>query len=287
MFRLPLLNGVHEVATGWKPGVFGNRWQPDSVLGPGGYNRFPEWLPASLGHGSGQMGQEIALLAMVPVLVGLTAYYTRPMTWVVLVFLLALSVICTGIFWLRLNRTGRERENYQLGFDGERFVGEELSRLIAAGFEVYHDVPFEEEKRKKFNIDHVLVGPPGVFSIETKTRRKPVDESRGKEYRVTFDGSCLRWPWGTDTHGLDQAANNAQTLSQWLSSAVGDPVRVTPILTLPGWMVDRTVPRSTVQVLNPKEIRAVVCQPAGTKLSENLIKRICHQLDQKCRIEVE
>jgi hypothetical protein len=137
-----------------------------------------------------------------------------------------------------------ERENYRLGFDGERFVGEELSRLIAHGYEVYHDVPFDG-----FNIDHVLVGPGGVFSVETKTRRKPVSESQGKEYHVQFDGSCLRWPWGTDTHGLDQAVNNARTLSQWLGSAVGDPVYVAPILTLPGWMVDRSVPRCRVHLL--------------------------------------
>jgi hypothetical protein len=32
-------------------------------------------------------------------------------------------------------------------------MGEKLSRLIALGFEIYHDVPFD-----KFNVDHVLVG---------------------------------------------------------------------------------------------------------------------------------
>jgi hypothetical protein len=34
------------------------------------------------------------------------------------------------------------------------------------------NVPFDG-----FNIDRVLVGPPGVFSVETKTRREPVSDS--------------------------------------------------------------------------------------------------------------
>jgi hypothetical protein len=222
----------------------------------------------------------ITALVGVPVLVAMTAWFTRSSSWVSLVPSIVLSVAWTAIAGFRLHRIIKERDNYRLGFDGERYVGEELSSLIADGFEIFHDVPFDG-----FNIDHVVVGPPGIFSIETKTRRKPVNDARGKEYRVEFDGSCLRWPWGTDTYGLDQAANNAQTLSKWLSSAVGDPVKATAILTLPGWMVDRKAPVKNVHVLNPKEI-IKLCR-GDERISENLIKRVCHQLGQKCRLEVE
>jgi hypothetical protein len=149
------------------------------------------------------------------------------------------------------------------------------------GFEVYHDVPFDS-----FNIDHVLVGSPGVFSVETKTRRKPDGKTRNKQFRVVFDGACLRWPWGTDTDALEQASRNAQTLAQWLSGAVGERVLVTAVLTLPGWMVDRNAASKVVHVLNPKEIAKLVDgQPEN--LNETLIKRICYQLDQKCKMEVE
>src|SRR2546427_7150854 len=43
------------------------------------------------------------------------------------------------------------------------------------------DVPFEG-----FKVDDVLVGLPGFFAMETKTRRKPVDVAGTKEYRVEF-----------------------------------------------------------------------------------------------------
>lgn len=159
-------------------------------------------------------------------------------------------------------------------------MGEELSRLIALGFEVYHDVPFDG-----FNIDHVLVGPRGVFIVETKTRRKPVDETGEKKFRVGFDGKFLQWPWGADNYGIEQAKNNAKSLASWLNSAAGESLWIMPILTLPGWMVDRKAPSESLYVVNPKEIYQI-CSSQPVILAELQVRRICHQLDQKCRIEV-
>ena len=190
----------------------------------------------------------IMYIAVIPTLVAVIAWFVRTAPWLTLIPQIFLCVICTSVLGFKLSQAVRQRDNYRLGYDGDRFVGEELSRLIAYGFEVYHDVPFDG-----FNIDHVLVGPQGVFSVETKARRKPIKNSGRKEYRVRFDGSCLRWPSGaTDTDGLDQAVNDARTLSQWLGSAVGDSVYVTAILTLPGWMVDRSVPRSNSPGAQPE-----------------------------------
>ena len=155
-----------------------------------------------------------------------------------------------------------------------------MSLLIAAGFEIYHDVPFDG-----YNMDHVLVGPRGVFVVETKTQRKPLDKTGKKQYRVEFDGKFLRWPWGKDEYGVEQAKNNAKTLAKWLTSATGENVYVKPILTLPGWLVDRTGPGNDLYAVNPKQIYGV-CSTEPEKLAGPQIKRICHELDQKCRIEV-
>jgi len=38
-----------------------------------------------------------------------------------------------------------------------------------------------------FNVDHVLIGPAGVFTVETKTHSKP----RG-DARVVFDGEAIQ-----------------------------------------------------------------------------------------------
>ncbi len=198
----------------------------------------------------------------------------------VLALSLLVSVLWSGSCGMKIHRLMAERANYQLGFEGERFVSEELSGLAAAGFQIYHDVPFDG-----YNLDHVLVGRQGVFLVETKTRRKPVNEAGGINYHVEYDGECLRWPMGRDVLDLAQASDNARTLSQWLTSAVGERVWVVPILTLPGWMVDRTTNKARVQVLNPKEI-AKYCAAGAAQLDEKLIDRICHQLNQKCKLKV-
>jgi len=219
-------------------------------------------------------------LVLFPMMMALVLFALHPIDIFTPVFFFFFSAASSVFFGFRLYNVIRTKANYQLGYEGERFVGEELSRLIALGFEIYHDVPFDG-----FNIDHVLVGPRGVFIVETKSRRKPVDETGEKKFRVGFDGKYLQWPWGADNYGIEQAKNNAKTLSGWLSSAAGESVWTTPILTLPGWMVDRKVPSDSLFVLNPKEIYGV-CSSQAEKLTEPQIKRICHQLDQKCRIEV-
>jgi hypothetical protein len=160
-------------------------------------------------------------------------------------------------------------------------VGEELSRLISLGFEVYHDVPFDG-----FNMDHVLVGPRGVFIVETKTRRKPRNETGNKQYKVQFDGQRLLWPKGHDTHGIEQSRRNAKTLAEWLGSASGESISVVPILTLPGWMVERMAPGNGLHVVNPKEIRQV-CAAYPERLSEPQTRRLLHQMNQKCRMTLD
>jgi hypothetical protein len=228
-----------------------------------------------------KLTEETTTLLIVPGLICLCTWFSRAKGLPVFIPLILLSLAWTFFIAKRLVRTFQDRSNYQLGFDGERFVGEELTRLIGAGFEVYHDVPFDG-----FNMDHVLVGPPGVFLVETKTRRKPVIDSRTTKCQVEFDGEKLYWPRTTETRDLEQATNNARTLSRWLASAAGDPVYVTPILTFPGWWVALKKPCKTVFVLNPKQIYDF-CAHKPPVLDSNMIKRICHQMNEKCKLEIE
>jgi hypothetical protein len=219
-------------------------------------------------------------LFLFPMLMINGLFALHPKDFITPVLFFVISAGSSAFFGVRLFGLLRSRANYRLGFEGERFVGEELSRLIVLGFEIYHDVPFDG-----FNIDHVLVGPRGVFIVETKTRRKPVNESGNTKFQVQFDGKFLQWPWGADSYGIEQAKNNAKTLANWLSSAVGENVWATPILTMPGWLVERKITGEAIHVLNPKEIYQV-CSSYPEKLTEPQIQRICHQLDQKCRIVV-
>lgn len=181
----------------------------------------------------------------------------------------------------RLFKTARLLWDYRLGYKGERVVGEELNQLLAAGFRVFHDVPFD-----RFNIDHVLVGPPGVYAVETKTRRKPASIAGREKAIVEFDGSQLRFPSWSESKPLEQARLNAKTLAEWLTSAVGERVAVNPVLTIPGWWIERKA-RGDVNVLNPDEIKHSFPTRPKEPLSDKQIQQIAHQLTERCRMNTD
>ncbi|MGN6201270.1 MAG: nuclease-related domain-containing protein [Solirubrobacterales bacterium] len=59
----------------------------------------------------------------------------------------------------------RDYGNWAQGAEGEEVVGGILETLAADGWHVIHDVSFG-----RGNIDHIVVGPGGIYSIETKSR---------------------------------------------------------------------------------------------------------------------
>ena len=169
--------------------------------------------------------------------------------------------------------------SYNLGFEGERFVGAELDLLAAKGFEVCHDVPFG-----KWNIDHVVVGPTGVWAVETKTRRMPAADGRKTEWTVLVHTDALEFPWGREGFGLEQAARNAKSLGEWLTKATGAPVEVKPVLALPGWMVDRKA-RNPVMVISARNAAGIFSKGLRV-LEEDQIRRIAFQLREKSRVDI-
>ncbi|MES9520621.1 nuclease-related domain-containing protein [Streptomyces capoamus] len=68
----------------------------------------------------------------------------------------------------RLLRRPTEWDSWRKGLAGERRVGAELNRLGGHGWRVLHSIPLAN----KVDIDHLLIGPGGVFSINTKHHHK-------------------------------------------------------------------------------------------------------------------
>ena len=56
------------------------------------------------------------------------------------------------------------------GMEGERRVKQHLDSEFGAGYYIINDVEYvyDEKKNSKANIDHIILGPNGIFVIETK-----------------------------------------------------------------------------------------------------------------------
>lgn len=137
--------------------------------------------------------------------------------------------------------------------DGEKAVGQLLDGLRTSGYSVFHDVVGEG-----FNVDHVLIGPAGVFSIETKTWRKP---ARGSP-EIAFDGETLRAAgWEPDRNPVVQAKAQASWLRGLLAESTGRRVPVRPVVLFPGWFVrDSRSSRKDFWVLEPKALAAFLAK---------------------------
>jgi hypothetical protein len=188
-----------------------------------------------------------------------------------------IGIAACAYLLVKLYRTARKAQTVRLGYEGEVAVGQELNHFMCQGFQVFHDFPADD-----FNIDHVVVGRTGVFAVETKARGKPDSGNRKQDAQVEFTGTSLKFPSWSESKPLEQARSQAKWLSRWLESAVGEPVPVIAVLAIPGWFVARTG-RSDVLAYNGKRPEAVFPKYRGKPLTDPMIRRVCHQLEAKCR----
>ncbi|WP_133479775.1 nuclease-related domain-containing protein [Cognatilysobacter segetis] len=191
-------------------------------------------------------------------------------------FYVVLALVTVGWSAYRVVRHGKQRRRCRQGFDAERAVAQNLIPLMAEGCMVFHDFPAD-----RFNIDHIVVAPHVVYAVETKSRRKPSTGGKAAA-RVGYDGRALAFPTHVETKPVEQAKAQAEWLRRFLSSAVGEPVGVVPVLALPGWYVDlsREGSRAEVIVNNLRSPLFLMKIGAG-KPDPIRQKRIAHALAER------
>jgi hypothetical protein len=162
------------------------------------------------------------------------------------------------------------------GLKGELVVAEYVSQLREDGFWIYHDFPTDYG-----NIDHIAVGPGGVFAIETKARRKKLKLEDKETHVVEFKQGALFFPEGRDVKMITQAQRQAAELSKYLSQARTEPLKVAAILVLPGWWIERKE-KPPIPVVTHKELPGVILK-SGSVLGAEELKRIRMDIEQRCR----
>jgi hypothetical protein len=148
-----------------------------------------------------------------------------------------------GIFVVaHIKRVKGKLRNYNLGLLGERYVAERLNELREDGYYIIHDIPCG-----RMNIDHVLVGPAGVFTIETKMARKDVD--RLNEITHTEKGVMTNGKRGWGQKAVWEATKEAEYLQEILHTDGSEVPSIQPVVLYPGWFVKDDCSRK-VWVLN-------------------------------------
>ena len=117
----------------------------------------------------------------------------------------------------RLLGSPREERDWSVGADGEEEVAWRL-RKLGEGWHVIHSVPVGE---KGADIDHLAIGPAGVFTLNTKNHSK-------NRVTVTHGGVYVN---GQRTDHLRNSRFEANRTNKLLSAACGN-VQVHPVLVI-------------------------------------------------------
>jgi len=113
-----------------------------------------------------------------------------------------------------------EATSWEVGAAGERRVGDRLDRLKGHGWSVLHSIPLKSGA----DIDHLIIGPGGVFTINTKHHPGA---------RVTGKGDFVRVN-GQLNHYVRNSRHEASAAAKRLTSACRMPVGVTGVLAFVG-----------------------------------------------------
>ena len=159
--------------------------------------------------------------------------------------------------------------------EGERAVGQYLESLREQGYHVFHDILGDG-----FNVDHVLIGPGGVFTVETKTWSKP---AKG-EAKIRYDGQAIQVGlFKPDRSPVVQASAQAGWLRALLEESTGMKPTVRPVVVFPGWYIDSEgASRSPVWVLNPKALPKYLSN-ASEVFSPDQVKLMSYHLSRFIR----
>jgi hypothetical protein len=124
----------------------------------------------------------------------------------------AAAVAAGAVGWLLRFRVSADTTAWRRGARGERRTARALRPLLRAGWSVLHDVAIPGSRA---NADHLLIGPPGVFLVDSKAWHGHITAGP--------DGSA--WHNG---HPMDEVLDTVRWEARQVAGALG--VGVLPIL---------------------------------------------------------
>jgi Nuclease-related domain len=157
-------------------------------------------------------------------------------------------------------RQSSEWDSWYTGLEGERRVGRELARLSPLGWRVLHGI----EKSNGGDIDHLLIGPGGVFNINTKTHQGA---------SVWVGDTMARVNGGQPQPYAAASRAEAEYVRGVLGRYCDFAVTVEPVLVFVGVeSLRRAATQFTVRIYQEREVAAL--GPLTGKLTPEQVERV-------------
>lgn len=177
------------------------------------------------------------------------------------IYITIFAVIVIAIGANKVFKGIKKAERFRMARDGEKIVAEGLQELVKQGATVFNDIQGE-----KFNVDHVVISPRGIYLIETKTYSKPIK----KETKITFDAEQIY----VDGVAIERnPIKQVEALSDWLQNllkeSTGIKFKIHPVILFPGWFTEKMKGGQDIWILNPKALPVFISnEPVSLKDTE-------------------
>lgn len=160
----------------------------------------------------------------------------------------------------RLLRRPTACASWRKGLAGERRVGAELNRLARHGWRVLHSIPLPN----KVDIDHLLIGPGGVFSINTKHHHKRA---------VWVGDDAVKVDHGKPAPYARKSRAEAKRVVRVLERYCAFPVPVEPVLVFVG-VTDLKVVATQLSVRVYQERQVAALAPLSGVLTAEQVEQV-------------
>ncbi|MEV1078743.1 nuclease-related domain-containing protein [Streptomyces sp. NPDC050211] len=162
--------------------------------------------------------------------------------------------------WAKALRRPSEWDSWYTGLEGERRVGRELQRLSSHGWKVLHGVP----KANGGDVDHLLIGPGGVFTINTKHHQGA---------SVWVGDTMAKVNGGEPVPYAAASKAEAAYILRVLERYCGFSLPVEPVLVFVGVAsLDRAATQYTVRIYQEREVSALAL--LSGKLTPDQLERV-------------
>ncbi|MFJ4469188.1 nuclease-related domain-containing protein [Streptomyces sp. NPDC089424] len=160
----------------------------------------------------------------------------------------------------QLLRRPTEWDSWRKGLAGEQRVGAELHRLERHGWRVLHSIPLAD----KVDVDHLLIGPGGVFSINTKHHHKRA---------VWVGDDSVKVDHGKSAPYARKSRAEAKRVARVLEHYCGFSVPVTPVLVFVG-VTDLNVVATQLSVRVYREREVAALAPLSGALTAERVEQV-------------
>jgi hypothetical protein len=185
----------------------------------------------------------------------------------------AMFVLALGVGWPQIAGT------YHLatGRDAEKWTSKELRKVCGPDWHVIDGIPFHRR-----DVDHVLVGPGGVYAVETKSTDSVVDlaSSKGRKTAKSWIHQAQRSAQLVSAVLKGEGVEVYAVVVAWGSEVSGSPYVYEGVPVLGRKDLDQPdVPwRRSIRVLTDAQVNAIVGE-----LIAHRDKRFAYERSQKRR----